>query len=118
MTWQNNPGLAQAATLGFTNAQVSPSLGRNLSTATVAVANIMAPNTLFEPRFNQFDVRIGRRFQVGNLKFDPRLDVYNLFNSTTALGAISGYSAVPGTWLRPTDAMGARIVKFGVQVDF
>ena len=49
------------------------------------------------------------------MRFDPRLDIYNLTNSTTALGSISGYGAA---WLRPTDAMSARIVKFGVQVDF
>ena len=112
-TWQNNPGLAQAATLGYTAAQTT--LGRAFSTASVAVVNIIAPNSLYEPRFNQFDVRFSRRFQLGKVKFDPRLDVYNLGNSTTALGSIGGYGAA---WLRPTDAMSARIVKFGVQVDF
>ena len=115
VTYQNNPGLAQAATLAFTNAQIAPSLGRNLSTASVAVVNIIAPNTLFEPRYNQFDVRLSRKFTVGHVKFEPRADVYNLFNSVTSLGSIGGYGAA---WLRPTDALGARLAKFGVQVDF
>jgi hypothetical protein len=115
LTYQNNPGLAQAATLGYTNAQVFPSLGRNLSTASVAVVNIIAPNTLFEPRYNQFDLRLSRRFQIGRVRIEPRADVYNLTNSVTALGSISGYG---GAWLRPTDVMGARLAKFGVQVDF
>jgi hypothetical protein len=115
VAYQNNPGLAQAATLGFTNAQVLPSLGRPLSTATVAVVALMAPNTMYEPRYNQFDVRLSRRFNAGRVKFEPRFDVYNLFNSITALGSISGYGAA---WLRPTDALGARLAKFGVQVDF
>ena len=75
----------------------------------------MAPNSLYQPRFNQFDVRFSRRFRSGQVRFDPRIDIYNLTNSTTALGSISGYGAA---WLRPTDAMSARIVKFGVQVDF
>ena len=115
LAYQNNPGLAQAATLGYTNAQVSPSLGRNLSTAAVAVVSIIPPNTLREPRYNQFDVRLSRKFQIGHVKFEPRADVYNLFNSVTSLGSIGGYGAA---WLRPTDALGARLAKFGVQVDF
>src|SRR5206468_1315473 len=46
MTYQNEPGLAQAATRTYTNAEIFPSLGRNLSTGTAAVVNIIAPNTL------------------------------------------------------------------------
>jgi hypothetical protein len=115
VAYQNNPGLAQAATRSYTNAEIFPSLGRNLSTSSVAVVSLMAPNTIFEPRYNQFDVRLSRRFQVGRLRFEPRADVYNLFNSVTALGSISGYGT---SWLRPTDALGARLAKFGVQVDF
>jgi len=115
LAYQNNPGLAQAATLGYTNAQVAPSLGRNLSTASVAVVSLIAPNTLFEPRYSQVDIRLSRKFQIGRVRIEPRADVYNLFNSVTALGSISGYGAA---WLRPTDALGARLAKFGVQVDF
>ncbi|HWW84110.1 MAG TPA: carboxypeptidase regulatory-like domain-containing protein [Vicinamibacterales bacterium] len=115
LTFQNNPGLAQAATFGFTNAQVAPSLGRNLSTGSVAVLNIMAPNSLYEPRYSQFDVRVSRRFKFGQLTLEPRADVYNLFNSVTALGSIGGYGSA---WLRPTDVLGARLAKFGVQVDW
>ena len=115
VAYQNNPGLAQAATRSYTNAEIAPSLGRNLSTATVAVVNIIPPNTLFEPRYNQLDVRLSRKFQFGHVRVEPRADVYNLFNSVTALGSIGGYGAA---WLRPTDALGARLAKFGVQVDF
>src|SRR5262249_8520989 len=115
LTFQNNPGLAQAATLGFTNAQVAPSLGRNLSTGSGAVLNLMARNSVYEPRYSQFDVRLSRRFKFGQLRIEPRADVYNLFNSVTALGSISGYGSI---WLRPTDVLGARLAKFGVQVDW
>jgi hypothetical protein len=113
VAYQNNPGLAQAATLGYTSAQTT--LGRSFSSGSVAVVSLMAPNTNYEPRYNQFDVRLSRPFHVGRVKFEPRADVYNLFNSITALGSISGYGS---SWLRPTDALGARLAKFGVQVDF
>lgn len=115
LTYQNNPGLAQAATLGYSSAAIQPSLGRPLSTAAVAVVSLIPPNTMFEPRYSQLDVRVSRRFRVGQVKFEPRFDIYNLTNAVTALGSISGYG---GSWLRPTDALGARLAKFGVQVDF
>jgi len=115
LTFQNNPGLAQAATRSYSNAEVFPSLGRALSTAQVAVVNIIPPNTMFEPRYSQWDIRFSRKFQVGRISLYPRADVYNLFNSVTALGSLSGYGPA---WLRPTDALGARLAKFGVQADF
>ena len=115
LTYQNEPGLAQAATRPYTNAEIFPSLGRNLSTASTAVVNIIAPNSLFEPRWNQLDIRFSRRFAIGKVRFEPRADVYNLFNSVTAIGSIGGYGAA---WLRPTDVLTARLAKFGVQVDF
>jgi hypothetical protein len=115
LTYQNNPGLAQAATRAYSNAEIFPSLGRNLSTSSVAVVNIMPPNTMFEPRYSQWDIRLSRRFQIGRVVIYPRADVYNLFNAVTALGSLSGYGPA---WLRPTDALGARLAKFGVQVDF
>src|SRR5262249_42912853 len=37
VAYQNNPGLAQAATRSYSNAEIFPSLGRNLSTSSVAV---------------------------------------------------------------------------------
>jgi len=115
LAFQNNPGLAQAATRSYSNAEIFPSLKRNLSTASVSVVNIIPPNTLFEPRYSQFDVRLSRKFRVGRLRVEPRADVYNLFNAVTALGSIGGYGAA---WLRPTDVLGARLAKFGVQIDF
>jgi hypothetical protein len=75
----------------------------------------MPPNTMFEPRYSQWDIRLSRRFQIGRVVIYPRADVYNLFNAVTALGSLSGYGPA---WLRPTDALGARLAKFGVQVDF
>ena len=79
--------------------------------------NLIAPNTLFEPRWTQVDIRLSRKFQFGKLRIEPRADVYNLFNSGTALGSLTGYSTTIA-WLRPTDIMGARLAKFGVQLDF
>ena len=45
----------------------------------------------------------------------PRFDIYNLTNSGAVIGSIAGYGAA---WLRPTEILTARLLKFGVQVDW
>jgi hypothetical protein len=41
--------------------------------------------------------------------------VFNLFNTATILRENAGYGT---SFLQPVDVLGARFVKFGVQVDF
>jgi hypothetical protein len=49
-----------------------------LSTLTVP---LMPPNTLLTPRTNQVDMSIAKRFILGRLRIDPKLDIFNLLNS-------------------------------------
>jgi hypothetical protein len=122
--YQNLPGLVQFATFSFTNAQIAPSLGRNLAacpappTACTAFAtvNILEPNSQFEKRYNQVDFRVSKNIRFANgIRITPRLDAYNLFNSDSVIGELYGFGAA---WLRPTEILTARLVKFGAQIDF
>jgi hypothetical protein len=54
------------------------------------------------------------RFANG-IRITPRLDAYNLFNSDSVIGELYGFGAA---WLRPTEILTARLVKFGAQIDF
>lgn len=121
--FQNLPGLPRSATRSFTNAEIRPSLGRDLAacpapptpcTASMII-NIIEPNTQFEKRYTQIDLRLSRPIQFGRVRVTPRFDVYNMFNSDSVIGALSGFGS---TWLRPTEILTARLVKFGAQVDF
>jgi hypothetical protein len=117
-TYQNLPGVADGATLNYTNAQVAPALGRNLSAGvagTVAVPLIM-PQTVFEDRLNQFDLRFTKIVRVGRSKLQGMFDIYNLFNASTILGVNSTYGTA--AWLRPTAILGARLFKVGGQIDW
>jgi hypothetical protein len=121
-TYQNLPGLPQFATLSFGNAQIAPSLGRNLAACpstgvctAVVTTNIFEPNTEFEPRYNQLDLRVSKNFRINRYRISPRLDIYNLFNSDSVIGEIYGFGAA---WLRPTEILTARLFKFGAQIDF
>ena len=120
--YQNLPGLPQFATFSFSNAQIAPNLGRNLAACpaignctAVATVNIFEPNTRFEKRYNQIDLRVSKNIRAGRFRITPRLDAYNLFNSDSVIGEIYGFGAA---WLRPTEILTARLVKFGAQVDF
>ena len=42
-------------------------------------------------------------------------DIYNLFNASTVLGVNTRYGP---SWLLPSNILGARLFKLGVQVDF
>ncbi len=122
-TFQNLPGLPITASYVASNAQVASSLGRNLSacgaaatcTATATVAHLFEPNTRFEKRLTQFDVRLSKRLQLGRARVTGMFDVYNLFNASTITGLNTRYGAA---WLTPTSILPARLFKIGVQIDF
>ena len=121
-TFINIPGIARQASFIATNAQILPSLGRNLAqcgTAAVcngtATVNLIAPNTQREPRQSQVDVRLSKALQFGRVRVRPRLDVYNLLNASDVQALISRYGP---TWLNATSVLAARFVKLGAQVDF
>jgi hypothetical protein len=121
--FQNIPGFPLLATRPVTNAEIAPSLGRDLSacptntgacTATVSVA-LLEPNTRFEDRLNQLDLRFVKRVRVGTARLQGMLDVYNLFNASTILLVNTNYGS---QWLLPTEVLPGRLFKVGVQLDF
>ena len=106
-----------------TNSQIAPSLGRNLGacgtsatcTATVTVANLIDPNTRFEDRLNQVDLRVSKKLQLGRARLTGMFDIYNFLNASpiTALNTRFGPA-----WLTPVSILPARLFKFGAQLDF
>ena len=119
---QFSPGIPIAATYVATNAQIAPSLGRNLAqcgatatcTATVSVP-LEPPGTMWERRLQQVDVRFSRTFRVQDFRLRGNLDVANLFNASNVLSLQRQFGA---TYLNALQIMGGRLVKLGLQVDF
>jgi hypothetical protein len=114
---QNLSGFPQAAQLVVTNAQIAPSLGRNLAAGPAATATIdlFAPNTHYEKRYTQVDLRLTKTLKVGRGRIQAMADLYNALNAETVLGSNSTYGP---TWLTPTSILGARLFKVGGQVEF
>jgi carboxypeptidase family protein len=123
------------ATYVATNAQVVPSLGRNLAacgtsvpcTATtagnavfvgasiVSGIHLFEPNTSFEDRLNQVDIRLAKVFKLGRVRVQGMFDIYNLLNANDALVV---NSRLGPSYLVPSNVLGARLYKLGGQIDF
>lgn len=119
---QNLPGFPILANLVATNAQIAPSLGRNLAgcpttgvcNATVSIP-IVQPFTMFEDRPTQLDIRLTKIFRIGTARVKGLFDIYNLTNDAAVLSQNRTYGAA---WLRPTVIHQARLFKFGVEIEY
>jgi hypothetical protein len=117
-TYQSLPGIPIFATYVATNAQIAPSLGRNLAAgaAGTATVELIPPMTQFENRINQFDIRLSKRFILGPHKdIEPEFDIYNVFNASSILSENVSYGP---NWLRPTQILAPRLLKFGAKMTF
>jgi Carboxypeptidase regulatory-like domain len=120
--YQNFGGVENTPTITLTNAQIAPSLGRNLAqcgaaatcTATVTVP-LEPPGTMWEKRLQQVDVRFSRTFRVQDFRLRGSVDVANLFNASNVLNLQRQFGT---TYLNALQIMGGRLVKLGLQVDF
>jgi hypothetical protein len=121
--FQRTPGPAILANYNATNAQIAPSLGRNLaacgtrvvctSTATVP---LIVPNTQFEDARTQLDVRATKFIKLpGKTKLQANVDVYNLLNASSILIINTTYGP---QWRRPTSILDGRLVEFSAQFTF
>ena len=122
-TYQGLPGPQILANATIRNADIVPTLGRSLSScpatgacnATVSVA-LIPPGTLFGDRLQQVDFRVSKAVKLPQgRRVQGIVDVYNLFNGSAV---ITQNNAFGSAWLRPTQILQARLVKFGFQLDF
>jgi hypothetical protein len=119
-TFQSIPGPPISANKVYLNAQVRPSLGRDLSAGAPNVTvNLVAPGTLYGDRLNLLDVRFGKVLKFGRTRSVISLDVYNTLNSSAVVGENTTYvDATPTGWRIPTIIAPARFAKFSLQLDF
>jgi hypothetical protein len=67
------------------------------------------------PDVTMIDFRVSRTFRFGDRRITPMLELFNLTNADTVVG----YNAnVGGSYLRPTEILSPRLLRFGISVDF
>ena len=116
-TFQSLPGPQILATRSYSNAEILPSLGRNLATGANGVASIplIKPGTMYEDRLYQVDLRASKIVRFGTKRLQANVDLYNAANSSAILSLNNTYGP---NWLRPTNVLQGRLLKFGGQLDF
>jgi hypothetical protein len=118
VSFQSLPGPQITASRTYTNAEVRASLGRDLANGangTVTVP-LIAPGTMYNDRLHQLDFRLSKIFRLpGGRRIQANMDLFNMLNASAVLGQNNTYGAL---WLRPTNIIQGRLLKFGGQVDF
>src|SRR5206468_2669515 len=88
---QSLPGSQITATYNArvsTNPEILQTLGRPLSAGANAIAavQLIAPGTMYRPRYYQLDLRLTRNFTTaGNRRYQLLLDLYNALNMNAIL---------------------------------
>lgn len=114
-TFQSLPGPEIVGNYVAANAEVAPSLGRNLAGgARNVTVNLVEPRTMYGERMNQVDLRIAKIFKLSRIRATGSVDLYNLLNANPVLTL----SDVFATWQRPQSILNARFAKVVVQLDF
>ena len=130
---QNIPGAPKCFDVGLSgcliyyvagDAQIAPSLGRHLAacgSVTVGctayqLVTLAEPNTLFEDRATQIDLRFSKRVALGKkARILGKADLYNLLNRSAVARQNFVYGPAYGI---PTEVMGGRLFKFGATLEF
>jgi len=117
-TFQSKPGALLAANYAAPNADVAPSLGRNLSgNATNVTVSLVEPGSLYGDRINQLDLRFAKVFTSGRSRTTVGVDIYNVVNSSAVLTYNNTF--VPGgPWLQPLTVLTPRLLKITAALDW
>jgi hypothetical protein len=132
--YQDLPGANYQANQTYSSAQINAQATgklinqvtgqpRNLTTAGgVITVDLLSPLTNYAPRIRQLDLRGSKTFKFGRSRLQANVDLYNLFNQSTATFLRAAYTtpsqATATPWLQPTQILDGRLVKFGLQYDF
>jgi len=110
------PGSEIGALYNAPTAAIAPSLGRALAGGLrTAPIRLITPQSKFEGRINQLDLRLTKFFRVKGGRIQAMFDVYNAFNASPILSSNETYGS---DWLQPTEILAGRLFKFGVQLEF
>jgi hypothetical protein len=117
-TFQSTPGPNITAQYTATNAQIAPSLGRNLAAGVngTATVQLIPTQLIFGERLNQIDFRLAKTFKLSRgPRVQAQVDLYNLLNGNPVILQNNTYGAF---WQQPTVVQVGRLLKFGVQLNF
>ena len=118
---ENFVNVALVATNAFL--ATNSTLGRPLSgTAPNTTLQILAPHQHFLDRRNELDFRVGKLLRFSRHRMLVSLDIFNALNSDAIVNVNQSSNVAAGgglaSYLRPTEILNARVLKFTVTHDF
>jgi hypothetical protein len=96
------------------NYRVTPALVPNLTQPLITV-RLNEPGSKYLDRYNQLDLRVGKRINVGPFTVDANMDIFNLLNTNVVLRETEIYGPALG---QPLEIPQGRLFRFGAQVRF
>ena len=120
--YRNTPGAEVNANLSLSRG--SPLIrfknGRpssDLSTATKTIP-LYTPNSLYGDRFNQLDLALNKRWNLGVTRLTTSLDLYNALNSSSVQQVVSALRADCEPLEAPTQFLSARLLRITASLTF
>ena len=113
-TYQNLPGPNILANATYTSAQIASSLGRQLSSASTATINIVAPGAVYGDRMNELDLRLSKILAFRKTRTTISLDLYNALNNSVVTSLSNNYA----NWQQPQGILPARLAEISARFDF
>jgi len=116
--YQNIPGVPIRASYLATNAEIAPSLGRDLAAGRLANVpiEIIPYGTMYESRGQQIDLRFSKIVRLGGTsRLRGNFDIFNVFNANDVLQTVPQYGS---EWLNVQQILSGRLLKFSVTFDF
>ena len=121
--FQNISGPTIVANYAATNAEIAPSLNRNLAACrgaavcfATATVPLIAPQTMFDDRLTRLDVRLAKRIALTQrMRLQANFNIYNVFNGSASSTLNTNYGPL---WLQPSLLQDGRMVQFSANVTF
>ena len=121
--FQNLSGPNILANWAAPNSAIEPGLGRpqaacgsRVPCAATSTIPLVAPQTLFEPRRSQLNLRLSKLLQLGGTRrLRASVDLYNALNANNILTLNNSYGAA---WQRPLSILDGRLVEFSANLSF
>jgi hypothetical protein len=85
-----------------------------LTSASITVP-LVAPGVEFLPRLNQLDLSFAKQFQIGSMRVQGQLDMFNALNKSTELLYRSTNFAT-ASYLQPSSILQGRMYRVGMQL--
>jgi Carboxypeptidase regulatory-like domain len=111
------PGPEITANYVASNAEVVPTLKRNLASGANGTVNVplIKPGTLFADNSKQLDVRFTKHFRFDRTRIEANVDIFNIVNGS----GVQVHNVNFGTgWLGPRQLQLPRYVMFSIQLNF